>query len=87
MGDGVFPSVSVQGHSSEKVFLFSTAVEFAYSASSIFLETLLDSGFEMPCTELLNVCEDLSSLRSDVTSLDMETLIISCIESSLTPLK
>ena len=33
------------------------------------------------------LCEDSSSLRSDVTSLDMETLIISCIESSLTPLK
>ena len=45
MGDGVFPSVSAQGHSSEKVFF--EAAEFAYSASSIFSETLSDSGFEI----------------------------------------
>ena len=55
MGDGVFPSVSARGHSSEKVFLFSAAVKFAYSASCIFSETLSDSGFEISCTELLNV--------------------------------
>ena len=54
MADGVFPSVSAPGHSSEQVF-FSAAAKFGLSASSILSETLSYSGFEISCTELLNV--------------------------------